>query len=112
MSEDKKLGRHAKSIFDTAEDGDAIIVVPAIVLAEISHILEKDKFKDLIERIGSARNYTVLPLEIRVIKRMIEFERIHELHDKIITASASILNASLLTKDEKITKSGYIKTIW
>lgn len=34
------------------------------------------------------------------------------MHDKIIIATAKILNAKLITKDEKIIESGYVETIW
>ena len=35
-----------------------------------------------------------------------------ELHDRIIISTAKMLNAILITKDEKIIKSGIVKTIW
>ena len=34
------------------------------------------------------------------------------MHDKIITATARILNAELITKDKEIKNSGYVKTVW
>ncbi len=41
LSEDKKLSKTAKSVFDEAEKGNATIVIPTIVLAESLHILDR-----------------------------------------------------------------------
>ncbi len=49
---------------------------------------------------------------MRIIKRIEELTKLPELHDRIIVASADILKAGLITKDENIKKSGYVKTIW
>lgn len=116
LSEDKRLSKAAKSVFDEAEDGNATIVIPTIALAESLHILEKErvavKFKDIVRKIEIGWNYTAIPLDMKIIKRVEEFTRLPELHDKIIAASADVLKADLITKDDEIKKSGYVKTIW
>ena len=116
LSEDKRLTKTAKSVFDEAEDGNVIIVIPTIVLAESLHILEKErvavKFKDIVRKIEIGWNYTTIPLDMRIVKRIEEFTKLPELHDKIIAASADILKAELITKDDEIKKSGYVKTVW
>lgn len=98
------------------EKGEATIVIPTIVLAEAMHILEKErvslKFKELLSTVEIGWNYTTLPLDLQIIKRANELKRLHEIHDRIITASANIINAELITKDEGIKKSGYVKTVW
>jgi len=43
-----------------------------------------------------ARNITTIP----------------ELHDRIVAATAKLLDAKLLTKDENIQKSGIVEVIW
>jgi len=116
LSEDRKLSKTAKSIFDKAETGNATIVIPTIVLAESLYILEKErsavKFKDIVRKIEIGWNYTTIPLDIRIIKRIEELTKLSELHDRIIVASADTLKVDLITKDDKIKKSGYVKTIW
>jgi len=37
---------------------------------------------------------------------------ISDLHDRVIVATAKILNAKLITKDEKIKRLKLIETIW
>ncbi len=116
LSGDKRLGKGAKSVFDKAENGDATIVIPTIVLAESLYILEKEnaimKFKDIIKKVEIGWNYTTISLDMQIIKRIEDLTKLSELHDRIIVASADILNADLITKDENIKKSGYVKTIW
>ena len=117
ISEDERLSKRAASIFDDAENGDVTIVVPTIVLAESLYLIEEErllkvKFTDVISKLEIGRNYTTIPLNIKVIKKVEELKKIRELHDRIIVASASILNAELITKDKIIIKTGYVKTIW
>ena len=117
ISEDERLSKRAGSIFDDAENGNVTIVVPTIVLAESLYLIEEErllkiKFTDVISKLEIGRNYTTIPLNIKVIKKVEELKKIKELHDRIIVASASILNAELITKDETIIKTGYVKTIW
>ena len=38
--------------------------------------------------------------------------KLKEPHDRIIVATAKLLNARLITKDKLIKKSGYVKTVW
>jgi PIN domain nuclease of toxin-antitoxin system len=38
--------------------------------------------------------------------------RLKELHDRIIVATAKILNAKLITKDRQIRDSGIVEIVW
>ena len=116
LSEDEKLGNNAKSVFDEAENGNVVIIVPTIVLAESLYIIEKQKFNmkfvDILKKLSIGWNYTTMPLDMDVIRRIEELRKLPELHDRIIVASANIIGASLITNDEAIKKSDYVKTIW
>ena len=70
------------------------------------------KFDDILEKLDIAWNYTTIPLDMTIIKRIGELTKLPELHDRIIVASADILKAGLITNDEAIKKSGYVKIIW
>ncbi|MBI2972051.1 MAG: PIN domain-containing protein [Candidatus Aenigmarchaeota archaeon] len=116
LAEDKRLSKAAKVVFDSVEAGNATIIVPTIVLAESLHILEKGrfsvKFMDIVRKIDEGWNYSAIPLDVRVIKRIEELTKLSELHDRIIVASADILGAELITKDAAIKQSGYVRTVW
>jgi PIN domain nuclease of toxin-antitoxin system len=43
---------------------------------------------------------------------MAELSQDLELHDRIIVASANLLGAVLITKDEVIRQAGHVQTAW
>jgi predicted nucleic acid-binding protein len=116
LSNDKRLGKEAKSLFDRAERGEASITVPTIVLAEAFYIAQRHRlkieFSDVLERVENALNFPVFSLDINVIRKIQELDKLQELHDKIIVATARILDAHLITNDREIRKSEYVKTVW
>ena len=110
LEDSPKLSNLAGKTIATAEK----IFIPTIVLLEVQSILEKrqeqGKFSDLLGRIENQRKFAVYPLSIEVIKEFIPIGRI-EMHDRIILATAKLLNASIITKDETISKF-YPRVIW
>ena len=116
LTEDKKLGKKALSIFVKADRGEVVIIVPTIVLAEAISICEKKKaelkIKSIIEKIKNSLNYIPYNLNIEVLEKVITIKNISEMHDRIITAIAVITEAALLTKDKDIINSGIVKIIW
>jgi predicted nucleic acid-binding protein len=116
LTDDKRLGEEAKKVYDEAETGDAVVVVPTIVLAESSYISAKKNFKlkfdELLDMVENSINFPPYPLDIEIIRMATKLDKLNEIHDKIIVATAQRINAALITKDEEIIKSGYVKTIW
>ena len=116
LTEDKKLSKKASAIFTEADKGEAIIIVPTIVLAEIIYICEKKKselkIKNVIDKIKDSLNYVPYNLNVEVLEKVIGLKDISEMHDRIITAIALITGAILITKDEEIAKAGMVKTVW
>ena len=103
-------------IFDQAEEGEASIAVPTIVLAEALYLIEKKrvtlKLKEVLRKLEIGWNYTTIPLDLRLVARMEAVGRLLELHDRIIVASAALLGAPLITKDEAIRRAKYVQTLW
>ena len=112
LAEDESLGKKAKKVLERADKGDADIVIPTTVLAEALFITEKHKvdleFLDIIETIKNSSNYIINPLDLEVILKCHELKSIPELHDRIIVATAILLDAKLITKDTTITNSGEV----
>ncbi len=98
-----RLPQKADEIFKSVENFEDVMLVPAIALSECVHLVETNRIKvdyrDIFSRFEGANNFVVVPLE-------------SELHDRIIVATASSLNAVLITKDREIAKSGLVKTVW
>ncbi len=116
LSQEEKLGMNALNVFEEAEKGNATILVPTIVLAEAFHVCTVKgialKFSKLLEKIEVGRNFTSVPLDFNVIKQIQKLDKVKELHDKIIVATAQLLDAKLITKDKEITKSKYVEVVW
>ena len=116
LSDYSKLGKNSLDIFNKAEEGKCIVFIPTIVLAEVMYICEKKKvsvkFKDILKKLENSLNYIVYNLDLEVLIKSQDLVKINELHDKIITATAQIVKAKILTKDENIKNSGYAETVW
>ena len=116
LTEDERLSKKANQTFNLAEIGKTVIFIPTIVFAESFHITKKKKvdleFIKVIEKIRDGLNFTSYPLDMNVIIKLQNLEKLSELHDKIIVATTLILNAKLITKDKNIRDSKYVDTIW
>ena len=116
LTEDNRIGKKAKEVFISCDRGETIIVIPSIVLIEALFVCEKKKidieFKKILEKIQNSFNYPVYPLDIRIILECQSLKQLQDPHDRIIVATAKLLNATLITKDKNIKTSRLIKTIW
>ena len=116
LSEDMQLSAKAKQAFDICEEGRGVIVIPTIVLAELLHLCEKkgkeEQFFKVIEKIEEGTNYMTYNLDMKVIDECRNLKKIKEMHDKIIVATARILKAAIITRDNNIKDSRYADVIW
>ena len=111
----KKLGKSALEIYEEAEKRNLTIIIPSIVLAETLAICEKErievKFEDLLNKINDSLNYVIYDLDIEILKEVVKILKGHDLHDRIIVATAVLTKSKIITKDEKITKSKIVEII-
>lgn len=115
FTEDVKLSRNAGEAFEgTIKEGT--IIIPAVVLAELMFIAKKGKinltFEETIARIEECENFDIAPLDIDILKVADKIEMSMEMHDRVIVATAIYHEAVLITRDERIKKSGVVATIW
>ena len=109
------LPRGADEVFRRAERGEATIFVPTIVLAECIYLVERGRislsYDELFSRLKIAGNFLVVPLTLEVVE---EIPRVplRELHDRIVVATARLLDAALITKDDEIRASRLVETLW
>lgn len=115
LQHDEKLGSKAKLVFEACDNESEVIIIPSIVLIESIFICEKKKiemkFQHILERLKTASNYYIYPLDEEIV---LECSKINlkEPHDRIIVATARLLDASLITNDENIKESKLVKTVW
>jgi PIN domain nuclease of toxin-antitoxin system len=69
------------------------------------------KFEDVLLRLQTSSNYQIYPLDERIVLECKNI-KLPDPHDRIVVATAKLLNATLITKDDKIISSGLVKTIW
>ncbi len=114
--EKRKLGRKVKAIFDEAEKGRATLFVPAMVLAEIGYLSERNKIDTNLKEVKDyCLKYPTVQVEAiteETIHKSFEIDDIPELHDRIIAGTARLKNLELITNDPRIIDSKFVSTIW
>ncbi len=80
------LSPRVKEIFEKAEEGEAVIMIPSIVLLEILRILEKIEvrayFKKTLEQFKGNDNYQIYPLNLKIVDSVSKIEKIGKIHDR------------------------------
>jgi predicted nucleic acid-binding protein len=124
LTRDRKLSDRAREVLHDAQEGRALVHVPTIVLSEFLHMASRgkipwDRLLRLIVATGPPSGFRVAPLDADTLSRMMyialaspEWQRRLELHDLTILATASLLNASLITKDPKLLDQSLVETVW
>ncbi|EKD82103.1 MAG: hypothetical protein ACD_39C01486G0008 [uncultured bacterium] len=116
FTDSQRIGAKAADIFARCENGECVIFIPSIVIAEALSIFDKKRvsfdFKKLFKKIHESDNFVIIPLDYSVLQKMVSLKDIPELHDKIIASTAKFLNLPLITKDEILQNYQGIKTIW
>jgi len=108
------INKKYHQIYENAEVGKDIIIIPAIAVMEIMYLCEKNRIPVSvfdIERLLDSKNYRLEPLTLEILKTATKIKDIPELHDRLIAATAVYLDLPIITNDEVILKSKYIKTI-
>ncbi len=116
ISKDSRISEAASVILRKAESSEVEVLVPTIVLAELLYVAQKKKIslgiEEVLKRIGKGGNFVIVPFDFPICERVMKLPHDLELHDRIIVATARIYAAKVLTKNEKITKSGVVEVIW
>ena len=110
-----QLSKKARAVFDSCDQGKAVIIIPAIVLLECIDIFDKKKidlnFEDLILKISQANNFIFSDINWSLVLEINKTKGLKDLHDRVIIATAKAFDAELISKD-KIIKNYYKRTLW
>ena len=110
-----KLPEKTNDAFKSVEKGESIMFVPTIALAECIHLIEGKKIalnlKELFVKFETGGNFMPVSLNFEIIKEISKV-KLEELHDRIIVATARLLDAKLITKDSDIVNSKLVETVW
>lgn len=106
----------ADAVFRLAETGNARIVVPAIVVAELYFLSLKlgQPFSpaDLFQAMDGVDGIELSELGRAQLETLGLFTDISEMHDRLIAAEAAVLNAPVVTRDENLARSPHLRTVW
>ena len=116
FTDSPKISLKASKIFEKCEEGENIIFIPSIVIAEALSIFDKRRisfnFKNLFKKINDSENFVLIALDYPIIEKMVALKEIPELHDKIIVSTAKYLKVPIITKDKVLQNLPKIETIW
>lgn len=114
--ERRKMGKAAKMVFESVESGNAVVHIPAMVLAEILYLSEKKRIgvslKDVSDYLRPFPNYKPYPMNQAVVETSAQITDIRELHDRLIAGTARLLDLTLISCDPLIQASAFVKTLW
>ena len=68
-------------------------------------------FQAVLDHLSGLPNTRIVPLTVEILNVMATLSGL-ELHDRIIVATALVLNAPLITRDGPIRESGLVECIW
>lgn len=112
----KELTRLGRTIVEMAQEYQAGLVVPTIVLVEMEHEIRRRKevrqtFDELLAAIMEAEYIRIEPLGTEQVRLQPELLLLLETHDRIIVAHALTNDAPLITKDHLVRESGLVECI-
>ena len=112
----ERLSPSADVIFRLAEAGRTVMVVPAIVVAELYYLSLKARDplppSELMELFDESGVFVVPDLSRTQLEMLDRLPEIPEMHDRLIAAEALALGAPVVTRDPVIAASPQVQSIW
>ena len=112
----ERLSAAASAVFQLAETGNATVVVPAIVVAEVYYLSAKLgsplEPSALLEALDSVNGIELSELGRAQLERLDRFPDVPEMHDRLIAAESDALGAPVVTRDEALAASDRVATVW
>ncbi len=114
----RRLGNRARRILQETEQGKHSIIVPIVVLEEISRLVERRivrldvPFRRWAEELERSPNFQVQPYTLEVLLESVSLAAIRDPADRAIVATARQLRCPLITVDELIRDGDWVDTVW
>jgi len=104
-----KLGAKCSRIFADADQGLHHVYVSAITLMEVLYLAEAKRITlplgELVESIEGSNNYSIVAIDTAIVRVAQSIDDVPELHDRILVATAALLQVPILTPDRLISNS-------
>ena len=102
LSDNPKLSAAARQAFDEGSRGQAKIIVPVIVIAELIFLVERGReqidVEQIIRKINAHPFFEINPLGLEQIMCLQTETAIPEMHDRMIVCEAILNGARIITK--------------
>ena len=112
----RKLGENARRAFEEVANGEAKLLIPTIVLAELIFTIENKPIQadldKILDAIKNSPNIEFVDFDYESALKLRDLAAIPEMHDRMIVVSAIISNAVLITFDRTITEANVVEVIW
>jgi len=116
LSRPKRLGRAAARLLREADAGRAEILVPAIVLIELTLLREAGRnvvgVPQVEALLAAQPAFKLQPLEMTQASEFVLLESLADPFDRLIVAAARGAGVPLITADTTIDESALVETIW
>lgn len=116
LTEPNKLNTGAKVIFDRFDNGEVILFVPWIVIAELFWVAKKFAqnldFTIEFQKLRDHPQIVLIELDTEQVLNFPTLDKVAEMHDRIIVGVAYKFGIPLITRDHNIKESRYVSTIW
>ncbi len=113
----RKMSPRAWKAFEAAWSGDALIHIPAVALWETCNLVKSgsvtlsEPFRRWVDRIMNHRGFNVVPFDHDCVCEVND-SPFNDPYDAAIAGAARILELPLITRDAKITDSGWVDIYW
>ena len=114
----RRLGRHARALFERAERRQATIFVPVLVLVELSEAIRRGTvrceagFSRWSAELLASGGFIAADLTRDAVFEAERLYGISERGDRLIAATAAALGCPLITSDSQMTRHAGVTTIW
>lgn len=111
-----RISQKVRQIFDEAVNDEHEIMIPAIVIAELVIIAEKQRIpldmSEVIETLNIQTSFQMVPLTPKMAIQTQALSVLPDIHDRLIVATAQELGLPVLIRDEAITESKLVPVVW
>lgn len=111
-----RLGQVAHTTFEQVVRGEARLIVPSIVIAELLYAQEKKRIllniDAVLARLDENQGIEITPLSKEIVLEMRKLTAPSEMHDRLIVCEAKLRGAKLITRDAEIQNAKVVETVW
>ena len=114
----KRLGKHARRLFERADEGKGAIYIPAHVLAELGEACHLNRFvldlpfEEWARAAFASGKYHEAQLTAEIVYAAQRLYSIPKRGDRLIAATAIVLDLPLITRDPEIQRAAGVECVW